>query len=62
MNTANSMPNHEKIELKKLPKPETTRYKSWEDFVKSIHKSIGRQLGSGVITFNNDQSRKNNWT
>jgi len=48
----------EKIELKKIPKPETTRYKSWEAFVKSVHKSIGRQLGSGVISFNDEHSNK----
>jgi hypothetical protein len=48
----------EKIELKKLPKPVTSRYNSWEEFVKKVQKSIGRQLGSGVISFNNEYQNK----
>lgn len=51
---------NEKEISSKLPKPETTRYKSWEDFVKSVHKSIGRQLSSGVISFKHVETKSKN--
>lgn len=37
--------------MKKIPMPKTSSWKSWKEFVQSVHKSIGRQLGKGIIQF-----------
>jgi len=31
-------------------------YGSWEGFMREVHKSIGKNLGQGVIRFSRDQS------
>ena len=46
--------------LKKIPKPETSKYKSWESFVKAVHKSIGKRLGCGTITLKNMTNQEKN--
>lgn len=33
-------------------------YGSWEGFVREVHKSIGKELGRGVIRFGNAQPGK----
>jgi hypothetical protein len=41
-----------------IPMPQTSNWKkehgSWEGFCEAVHRSIGRKLGSGVITFIGD--------
>jgi hypothetical protein len=41
--------------MKKIPAPKTgswlERYGSWEGFCQAAHRSIGRDLGGGVVTF-----------
>jgi hypothetical protein len=43
----------------KIPAPSSGDWKkaygSWEGFVKEIHKSIGRNLGGGVLNFSVDK-------
>jgi hypothetical protein len=36
---------------KKIPMPQTSRIPVWKEFVRIVHKSIGRKLGSGKINF-----------
>ena len=33
----------------KIPMPRTGKMPSWQEFIKIVHKSIGRKLGSGKI-------------
>jgi hypothetical protein len=39
--------------MKRIPMPKTGNWKeyygSWDNFVKAVHRSIGRKIGSGVI-------------
>jgi hypothetical protein len=48
----------------KIPMPKTsswlTTYGSWCNFKKAIHKSIGRKLGGGIISYGIKQKRNFN--
>jgi hypothetical protein len=50
----------------KIPMPKTsswlTTHGSWCNFKKAIHKSIGRNLGGGTISYGNNQKRNLNTT
>jgi hypothetical protein len=39
--------------IKKIPNPKTSNWKTvygdWKGFVKAVHKSIGRNLGNGIV-------------